>query len=1012
MKILCIAPERSVAQTAATILARTAPDLGVSWVARLQDGAHWIFSNLDVVGVILDARLGRQACASFLKHLRTRGLDISAVIVAGEDSDVSIESVGLSAGDFVLKQQALSSELPLVVKHLLGRVRPPEDTSATLALKVAELQTQLQRAEQDRAAEAAAAADQIAQRSHAFSASLTEVIQSRDSLERRLQETTTAHERARQERDGLEQRLTETKRQLADVAERARGDRINAGERQAALEARIASEVDGRLAVQQRVAHVEALLEAAEARHAEELTKAADRLAQRETEFGTRIQDETERRRALEQKIANAHIARRDAEARHAGEVASLVAQFAERQTRLEAELNHAATARDALDVEAAAQREALERLGQRATDLNALLAQSTAACEALEHERDALEQRLAETNRQLADAAARARDERITAGEKQTALEARIASEVDGRLAVQERVAQVEALLEAAEARHAEELTKAADRLAQRELEFDTQLHDETERRRALEEKIADAHVARRDAEARHAGEVASLVTQFTERHTRLEADLRQVSTARDVVDAQAAAQRDAIERLQEESQSKTSIIDRLTHREMELNALLAQSSAACETLEQECAAVEASLQAAEERATQQQLTAMDRHAELEARLAFEQGRQESLARELEDVCGRLERAAQSADAEKERFEAHPLPLCRCTRDGVLTHANRAFAAMAGCPAADASRTIETATRLFESSNDLRWILEHSPAFGAAPTIESTWRKVDGTRLVVRLWPLASSDAIDIVAEDITPYRALQDKLARAQRMEAVGRLASEVAATCSSLLEDVSEDSQRWLPMLEQNRALRQHGERLLAEVTRAVSFLRQLADYGDEQASALEPVDLHSVLYDLKPVLKEVAGDDIEVKLPERLPRELPPFNVDLRMERVERLLVNVASYSRQRMPSGGTMIFDLAATEVDRHFIEKHPNVREGPHVVLTVTEAADAGDRVAPAGLRDLIAQVSHPSALPENPGVDLSALQGLVRECGGHLWMEAVPPGDMMIKIHLPLRAA
>jgi two-component system cell cycle sensor histidine kinase/response regulator CckA len=145
---------------------------------------------------------------------------------------------------------------------------------------------------------------------------------------------------------------------------------------------------------------------------------------------------------------------------------------------------------------------------------------------------------------------------------------------------------------------------------------------------------------------------------------------------------------------------------------------------------------------------------------------------------------------------------------------------------------------------------------------------------------------------------------------------------------------------------------------------------------------------------------------------VKLPERRPRELPPFNVDLKVDRLERLLVNLASYSRQRMPSGGKMIFDLAPTQVDRQFIEKHPNVREGPHVILTVTEAAGAVDRSAPLGLRELVAKTTEVPDSLDKPGVDLSALQGLVRECGGHLWMEAAPPGDMMIKIHLPLRAA
>jgi hypothetical protein len=37
-------------------------------------------------------------------------------------------------------------------------------------------------------------------------------------------------------------------------------------------------------------------------------------------------------------------------------------------------------------------------------------------------------------------------------------------------------------------------------------------------------------------------------------------------------------------------------------------------------------------------------------------------------------------------------------------------------------------------------------------------------------------------------------------------------------------------------------------------------------------------------------------------------------------------------------------------------------------------------------------------------------GVDLGALVELIGSCGGHLWMEAQPAGNMVVKIHLPKR--
>jgi CheY-like chemotaxis protein len=357
------------------------------------------------------------------------------------------------------------------------------------------------------------------------------------------------------------------------------------------------------------------------------------------------------------------------------------------------------------------------------------------------------------------------------------------------------------------------------------------------------------------------------------------------------------------------------------------------------------------------------------------------------------------------------ELFAAYPLPLCQCRHDGMFTGANGAFAALFGCPSATNKRTLDLASELFTGSQELAWLTERCLSTNEVSSIECVRRKVDGSRLVLRLSAIASADRIHIVVEDITSHWLLQDRLARAQRMEAVGRLAAEVALTCANLLGQVNDDGMKWVGTLD-DPALRQSGERMLSDVMRAAGFLKQLSEYGDEQASTLDPVDLHEVLHDLEPILQELAGDAVQVVIPEKPPREVPRFNLDLKPERVERLLINVAGYTRARMRSGGKMIFDVSPTMVDGDFVETHPNVRQGPHVLLTVTE-----DKVtdAPAGLLKFLerfTQKEDPAATVDVPVVDFGTLQSLVQECGGHLWVEADPPGDMTIKIHLPLRAA
>src|SRR5262249_920154 len=145
-----------------------------------------------------------------------------------------------------------------------------------------------------------------------------------------------------------------------------------------------------------------------------------------------------------------------------------------------------------------------------------------------------------------------------------------------------------------------------------------------------------------------------------------------------------------------------------------------------------------------------------------------------------------------------------------------------------------------------------------------------------------------------------------------QAQRMEAVGRLASEAAVTCENLLRNVSHEGQQWLTTVGSNTAQRHHGELILRDVTRAATVLGQLTAFGEKQTSALAGADVNTVLRDLAPALKRVAGDDIELVLP----KKGFALDVDVDAERVERILVNIAAYGRSRMPLGGRLIIELA------------------------------------------------------------------------------------------------
>jgi signal transduction histidine kinase len=138
-----------------------------------------------------------------------------------------------------------------------------------------------------------------------------------------------------------------------------------------------------------------------------------------------------------------------------------------------------------------------------------------------------------------------------------------------------------------------------------------------------------------------------------------------------------------------------------------------------------------------------------------------------------------------------------------------------------------------------------------------------------------------------------------------------------------------------------------------------------------------------------------MKRLVGDQIELVLP----KSAGSFDVDIDAERLERVLIIVANYARERMPSGGQIRIDLATTAVGRRFVARYSNVRPGDHVLITVTELPAAGE---------LCGDTRRRSRSFDNPGVDLGVLLDLIASCGGHLWLEAQPAGNMVVKIHLP----
>jgi coenzyme F420-reducing hydrogenase delta subunit len=940
-------------------------------LAQAAQSRDALAAELSVATAALDeSRQARRADASAAaEHLRRRETELRAdlagavaIRLALDNALADAEAAHQDTRQRAATDLAAANERQAALEDLLAQ---ETDRRTNLERKLTLAEDAHQETARRQAAELTRAAAGLAELHARYDAALEENAAARGAIERQRVEAASARaafDRQTHEAAFALERVT--RERTAEAAAAA----VQFANMEAELSARLAEADAARITLERTLTDAHSDQQRAMDRAAEEMATAAARQAALED----RLAQEADKALDLQRRLSAAETARQDADRRHASELSAAQAQLASLQATYDGAVTAHSVARAALEQRltdaATAQRHAAVRSDA------ALAAASTRESELVERlareseTRAALERDLEECRSD----SARRRDRslqvvstyRRRTHQQQTRLEARLAGE--RAEAARELRAKDE------EIRQIQQDHQTLRRLLGTTQDQLDQLRSSIEEERQAHERVrltSESEIQRIAAEYGHLRQsfdrlqsAFQTLEQIAGEHAAERSRLETVVADRDSqLGAQVERQRVAEQNAQ----------DALAQLQEKLREALDAGASEIARIQLECDALRRTLEATQT------------HAEA----------LRGVAERVPDLQKQLE---QSHSEARRQFERAPYALCRCSMSGEITDANHSFVALLGGRRVDELRNRDFVSAAQDSAGDLGWLLDRTRTTRKTETVETQWKTPDGRRLVVRLQALATSTgSIDIVAEDITSVCALEERLRQAQRMEAVGRLASEVAVTCDALLSDVARGAHEWLATVGSDDALRRHAQGLLTDVTRAASFLRQLGIYGNEQARALEPVSAQRILRDLAPVLKRLVGDQIEVVLP----KSAGSFNVDVEAERLERVLINVAGYARERMPSGGQVRIDLATTAVGRRFVARYSNVRPGDHVLITVTELAAARDR---HGDNERSVRSS------DKPGVDLGVMVDLIASCGGHLWLEAQPAGNMVLKIHLP----
>jgi len=237
-------------------------------------------------------------------------------------------------------------------------------------------------------------------------------------------------------------------------------------------------------------------------------------------------------------------------------------------------------------------------------------------------------------------------------------------------------------------------------------------------------------------------------------------------------------------------------------------------------------------------------------------------------------------------------------------------------------------------------------------------------------------------------VSQDITARRRLEEQFQQAQKMEAVGKLAGGVAHDFNNMLTVINGYTDMLLAELELYDPRREKITQVREAGERAAALTRQLLAFSRKQILAPRLVNLNDIVTRAEGMLRRLIGEDVTVST--HLEPDLAQLKAD--PSQLEQVLLNLAVNARDAMPQGGQLSVRTRTVMVQRGSQPHLADVSPGRYVELTV---ADTGCGMSP-DVRDKVFEpffTTKPTGT--GTGLGLSTVYGIVKQSGGHIWVDS-----------------
>jgi two-component system cell cycle sensor histidine kinase/response regulator CckA len=276
----------------------------------------------------------------------------------------------------------------------------------------------------------------------------------------------------------------------------------------------------------------------------------------------------------------------------------------------------------------------------------------------------------------------------------------------------------------------------------------------------------------------------------------------------------------------------------------------------------------------------------------------------------------------------------------------------------------------------------------------GDTPTV----RRVSVHPLTVGVDP---REAAIVFVTDASEQKALEQRFAQSEKMEAIGTFVAGIAHDFNNVLGAIIGSSEHLLQLRREGDRGHSEAVQIRQTALRAAEMVKQLMAFTRQQTLQSQILDMNEAVQEFSAVLSVAITSRNTLR--HDLGRDLWSVRAD--RTQVEQVLLNLARNAKDAMPKGGTLTIRTRNISERASVQLALPGMPSGEYVEIAVS---DTGTGMAPEVLAKLFQPFFTTKDVGKGTGLGLASVYGIIKQTGGYIYPQSELGHGTTFRIFLP----